>query len=81
MDSIRHDTQFQDRLLTCLDCGQDFTFTAGEIRFYLAKGLTLYPKRCPECRCKRKLTINRTGAPPTSTDEVIRRGLKEIERW
>ena len=41
---------YQDRILTCRDCGNEFTFTAGEQEFYASKGLTNTPGRCPSCR-------------------------------
>jgi CxxC-x17-CxxC domain-containing protein len=45
---------FQDKTLQCSDCGQEFTFTAGEQEFYVSRGLQNEPKRCPECRQARK---------------------------
>ncbi|HLX39520.1 MAG TPA: zinc-ribbon domain containing protein, partial [Ktedonobacteraceae bacterium] len=45
---------YQDRILTCRDCGQDFTFTAGEQEFYASRGLTNDPSRCPACRAARR---------------------------
>jgi|SRR5882724_6985335 len=45
---------YQDRILTCRDCGNDFTFTAGEQEFYASKGLTNTPGRCPSCRAARR---------------------------
>lgn len=45
---------YQDRILTCRDCGQEFTFTAGEQEFFASKGLTNAPSRCPECRKARR---------------------------
>jgi CxxC-x17-CxxC domain-containing protein len=45
---------FQDRTLTCRDCGTQFTFTAGEQEFYQSRGLTNDPGRCPDCRQARK---------------------------
>jgi CxxC-x17-CxxC domain-containing protein len=41
---------YQDRELTCRDCGSTFTFTAGEQEFYASKGLMNAPRRCPDCR-------------------------------
>ena len=38
----------------CEDCGKEFVFTAGEQEFYAEKGFTNEPKRCKECRDKRK---------------------------
>jgi CxxC-x17-CxxC domain-containing protein len=45
---------YQDRTLTCVDCSQDFTWTAGEQEFYAQRGLTNEPRRCPDCRRARK---------------------------
>ena len=45
---------FQDKVLTCRDCGQQFTFTAGEQEFYATKGLMNEPGRCPDCRSIRR---------------------------
>ena len=45
---------FNDKTLTCRDCGQHFVFTAGEQVFYQSRGLTNEPGRCPDCRRARK---------------------------
>ena len=37
----------------CKQCGEEFTLTDSEIKFYNDKGLNL-PKRCSECRKKNK---------------------------
>lgn len=42
-----------DRTLTCRDCGQAFSFTAGEQAFYAERGYS-EPQRCPACRAARK---------------------------
>jgi CxxC-x17-CxxC domain-containing protein len=49
-----------DRTLTCRDCGQEFTFTAGEQDFYTQRGFS-DPQRCPECRSARKQQRNSGG--------------------
>ena len=49
-----------DRTLTCRDCGQEFTFTAGEQDFYTQRGFS-DPQRCPECRAARKTQRNSGG--------------------
>ena len=53
---------YTDRNLTCADCGETFVFTAGEQEFYASKGFSSDPRRCPECRRKRK-TARDSGAP------------------
>jgi CxxC-x17-CxxC domain-containing protein len=48
---------FVDRTLTCRECNQPFTWTAGEQQFYLEKGLVNIPARCPNCRASRKAKL------------------------
>lgn len=45
---------FQDKTLTCQDCGQSFTFSADDQAYFQQKGYTNEPKRCPTCRENRK---------------------------
>ena len=45
---------YADKNLTCRDCGQPFTFTAGEQEFYDSRGFSNSPSRCPNCRAERK---------------------------
>jgi CxxC-x17-CxxC domain-containing protein len=45
---------FQDRTLTCQDCGSSFTFSAEDQAFHAEKGYTNDPKRCPTCRDARR---------------------------
>ena len=45
---------YTDQTRTCRDCGNEFTWTAGEQEFYASRGLTNPPSRCPECRAARK---------------------------
>jgi CxxC-x17-CxxC domain-containing protein len=49
---------FQDKSIQCCDCGIDFTHSAQDQEFYQSKGYTNEPKRCPECRQKRKAERN-----------------------
>jgi CxxC-x17-CxxC domain-containing protein len=45
---------YEDRILTCRDCGREFTFTAGEQEFFAGRGFTNAPSRCPDCRAARR---------------------------
>lgn len=47
-------TELKDKTIKCLDCGQEFIFSARDQAFYAEKGFTNEPKRCKECRQKRK---------------------------
>jgi CxxC-x17-CxxC domain-containing protein len=53
--------EFQDRTLTCVDCGADFVFTAGEQLFFHDKQFKNEPKRCKACKSKRVAVL---GLPP-----------------
>jgi CxxC-x17-CxxC domain-containing protein len=52
----------QDRLIKCVDCAEEFTFTVGEQEFYRDHGLTNAPTRCKRCRENRKGQRGRDGA-------------------
>ncbi len=52
---------YQDKTLTCVDCGTQFAFTANEQAFYAERGFTNEPKRCPECRQNRKASRGSGG--------------------
>lgn len=45
---------YEDKTLTCKECGNEFVFTAGEQEFYAEKGFVNEPQRCKECRNARK---------------------------
>lgn len=45
---------FEDKVLTCRDCGQEFVFSASEQEFFAEKGFTNEPGRCQECRAAKK---------------------------
>ncbi|MGA7670363.1 MAG: zinc-ribbon domain containing protein [Nitrolancea sp.] len=56
-----------DKTLVCRDCGENFTFTAGEQAFYLERGF-VEPARCPNCRASRRQSrqngdLGGVGAP------------------
>jgi CxxC-x17-CxxC domain-containing protein len=51
---------YADRTISCVDCGQEFTFTSGEQEFYAQRGFSEAPKRCTSCRAARK--AQRTGS-------------------
>jgi CxxC-x17-CxxC domain-containing protein len=44
----------EDQRLKCVECGEEFVFTAGEQAFYIQHGLTHPPTRCKRCREARK---------------------------
>lgn len=49
-----------DKEIKCKDCGQNFTFTAGEQEFFQSKGFS-EPIRCKACREARKAQKANSG--------------------
>ena len=47
---------FRDLIIECCECAHDFLFSVGEQEYYASKGLST-PRRCPECRLRRRLSL------------------------
>jgi CxxC-x17-CxxC domain-containing protein len=58
---------YEDKVLICKDCNNEFVFTAGEQEFYAEKGFVNEPQRCKPCRVARK---NAAKAPKELHDAV-----------
>jgi CxxC-x17-CxxC domain-containing protein len=48
--------EFQDKVLKCVDCSEEFVFTAGEQIFFYDRQFKHLPKRCKACKQKRNPT-------------------------
>jgi CxxC-x17-CxxC domain-containing protein len=63
--------EYTDKTLRCRECGQDFTFTAGEQEFYAQKGLLNEPGRCPTCRAARRSGGGRGERGPREMHTIV----------
>lgn len=45
---------YEDRNLTCQECGASFVFSADDQQYHAQKGYSNEPKRCPSCRQSRR---------------------------
>ena len=45
---------YQDETLKCIDCGQEFIFTARDQEVFEERGFTKKPVRCQRCRIARR---------------------------
>lgn len=45
---------YEDKTLTCRECGAEFVFSGSEQAFYAEKGFQNQPSRCPNCRANRR---------------------------
>jgi CxxC-x17-CxxC domain-containing protein len=59
--------EFQDKSLRCVDCGEEFIWTAGEQLFFADKQFKNEPKRCKSCKASR---ANRSSSGPASRERV-----------
>lgn len=60
------DTEYQDRSIKCVDCSEDFIWTAGEQVFFHDKGLKNEPKRCKPCKQAKNERLAAITAAQTS---------------
>lgn len=64
----------QDKLVTCVDCGAQFTFSARDQAFYQERGYQA-PRRCKSCRDKRKSgALPQGGMRPQSGGNAVLSG-------
>ena len=49
---------YEDKTLTCQECGQPFVFSADDQSYHALKGFTNEPKRCTSCRQARRSDRN-----------------------
>lgn len=67
--------EYQNKTLTCRDCGKEFIWKIGEQKFYEEKGLR-EPTRCRDCRQnKKKQFEEKTQEQKNAEFEKI------LERW
>ena len=59
--------EFQDKTLTCVDCGSEFIWTAGEQLFFADKQFKNEPKRCKTCKTNR---ASRAASGPSMNSRV-----------
>ncbi len=52
---------YEDRTLSCVECGQSFTFSADDQAYHADRGYTNEPKRCPACRQVKRARRNSDG--------------------
>jgi CxxC-x17-CxxC domain-containing protein len=66
-----------DMTLTCRDCGQGFTFTAGEQDFYASRGFS-EPTRCSDCRAARRAERERGSYSAGGYESSAPRGPRQM---
>ena len=47
-------SEMKHRILTCVECGEEFVFTVSAQEYFLEKGFLQSPKRCKACHAKYK---------------------------
>ncbi|MEJ7578736.1 MAG: zinc-ribbon domain containing protein [Pyrinomonadaceae bacterium] len=71
------EAEVEDRNIKCVDCGEDFIWTAGEQTFFHDKGLQNEPKRCKPCKqAKNERLAAIAAAQETGTRQRIEVSVK-----
>ncbi len=60
---------YQDKTLTCRECGAEFAFSGSEQAFFAEKGFQNEPSRCPACRANRR--ASQGGGPRNTGDRQM----------
>jgi CxxC-x17-CxxC domain-containing protein len=55
------DMSFEDKTIVCEDCGEQFVHSADDQALYAERGFSSDPKRCRNCREKRKAARSSGG--------------------
>ncbi len=63
---------YENKELTCKDCGNPFDFSVRDQMFYAEKGFENQPQRCRDCRAMRKSQRLEGGAPSSTA------GIREM---
>ena len=77
--------EYQDKIITCEDCSEEFVYTTGEQLFFADKGLKNDPKRCKACKNKKNERIAANMAtfgqafPRERVEVVVRCALCAVE--
>ncbi len=69
---------FEDKVIVCRECGEEFVFTIGEQEFYAERGFDKAPQRCFTCRKRRKHSTDENE--PTVLYEIVCAKCGEIEK-
>ena len=70
---------YEDKTLTCRECGNEFVFSASEQEFFAQKGFQNEPSRCPACRAARRAQNGNGGrrrSPPDVQSDLRRMRLR-----
>ena len=59
---------YDDKTITCRDCGQAFIWSAGEQEFFASRGLASPPARCRDCRDARRAAPSRVDDRTAGSD-------------
>jgi hypothetical protein len=66
---------FAEKLLSCIDCKKNFTFSIEEQELRASRGFPNEPGRCPPCRKARKTHSNQdeySARTTTNSDKYFR---------
>jgi CxxC-x17-CxxC domain-containing protein len=60
--------EFSDRILKCVDCGEEFVFSAGEQLFFRERQFQHEPRHCKKCKAKQTTVRGRVETSVTCSE-------------
>jgi CxxC-x17-CxxC domain-containing protein len=66
-------SEYETKILKCVECTNEFAWTAGEQQYFADRGLQHEPKRCKQCRDRRNQKEPGTHRHPIQAGERPRR--------
>ncbi len=65
------ESEFEDIIISCVDCGEEFVWSCGEQEFFRDKGLKNSPKRCQECKKAKAERIKASSEKPQKIEVSV----------
>ena len=66
-----YDSDLADMPIQCIDCTEDFVWTAGEQQFFRDKGLQNPPKRCRACKQAKNERLSAVNSVKSGVKEKV----------
>jgi len=75
------ESELVDKILLCVDCGEEFVFTASAQQYFAERGFREDPRRCKSCYMKlKRARRERDRVPPRKQERREGRVSREAAR-
>jgi hypothetical protein len=68
-------SSFEPKILTCVECGQEFVFTVSAQEYFAERGYNEDPKRCKHCYVQHKREKRNNNHTPRPSPAEVEEGI------